>query len=151
MGPIAHRDLVHTHVPKLHVGVALYTDPLWEPDGGRHRPDVPEPSPSHMDTSSSSTSSWPGYRGKGCRLACSPRAHGTSRMGEHLAQQSSPISKFARRRYVRSSSPAQTWYPLGRPSSGWLRLQILPPGKDAPSSPSGSSLRPGLVHNPQRS
>ena len=112
---------------------------------------VPEPSPSRMDTSSSSTSSWPGYRGKGCRLACSPRAHGTSRMGEHLAQQSSPISKFARRRYVRSSSPAQTWCTLGRPSSGWLRLQILPPGKDAPSSPSGSSLRPGLVHNPQRS
>ena len=36
VGPIAHRDLVHTHVPKLRLGVALYTEPLWEPDGGCH-------------------------------------------------------------------------------------------------------------------
>ena len=30
VGPIAHRDLVHTHthVPKLRVGAVLYTDPL---------------------------------------------------------------------------------------------------------------------------
>ena len=39
MGPIAHRDLVHTHVPKLRVGVALYTDPLRGPDGGCHYPE----------------------------------------------------------------------------------------------------------------
>ena len=38
-GPIAHRDLVHTHVPKLRVGVALYTDPLREPGGGCHYPE----------------------------------------------------------------------------------------------------------------
>ena len=78
---------------------------------------MPEPSPSHMDTSSSSTSSWPGYRGRGCWLACSPRAHVTSRMGEHPAQQSSPISKFARRRYVRSSSPALSLSALFSPFS----------------------------------
>ena len=40
VGPIAHRDppplLVHIHVPKLRLGVALYTEPLWGPDGGCH-------------------------------------------------------------------------------------------------------------------
>ena len=36
VGPIAHRVLVHIHVPKLRLGVALYTEPLWEPDGVCH-------------------------------------------------------------------------------------------------------------------
>ena len=43
VGPITHRDppplLVHVHVPKLRLDVALYTEPLWGPDDGCHYPE----------------------------------------------------------------------------------------------------------------